>query len=134
MSPVLRPSSRPLSPHLQVYRWQISNTLSILHRLTGIALSLGTLALVSWLLALASGQAAHAQLSSAFGSLAGRLLLGAWTFCFFYHFCNGLRHLTWDAGYGFDKAVARKSGIAVVTAAGLLTVIFWAVALMRVAT
>ncbi len=126
-------ASRPLSPHLQVYRWQISNTLSILHRLTGIALSLGALALVSWLLALASGQAAHALLSSAFGSLPGRLLLGAWTFCFFYHFCNGLRHLAWDAGYGFDKAVARKSGIAVVTAASLLTVIFWAVALTRVA-
>jgi succinate dehydrogenase / fumarate reductase cytochrome b subunit len=126
-------ASRPLSPHLQVYRWQISNTLSILHRLTGVALSVGALALVSWLLALAYGQAAYAQLSWAFTSLPGQLFLVVWTFCFFYHLCNGLRHLAWDAGHGFEKAVARKSGIAVVTAASLLTIGFWIVALTRVA-
>ena len=125
--------SRPLSPHLQVYRWQISNTLSILHRLTGVALALGGLALVAWLLALASGQAAFTGANALLGSLVGQLALVGWTFCFFYHLCNGLRHLAWDAGHGFDKAVARKSGIAVVTAAVLLTVIFWAVALTRVA-
>jgi succinate dehydrogenase / fumarate reductase, cytochrome b subunit len=124
-------ASRPLSPHLQVYRWQISNTLSIFHRLTGVALSLGALALVGWLLALASGQAAHAQLGRAFGSLPGQLLLLAWTFCFFYHLCNGLRHLAWDAGYGFDKSVARKSGVVVVVVASLLTIIFWIAALAR---
>lgn len=126
-------ASRPLSPHLQVYRWQISNTLSILHRLTGVALSVGALALVSWLLALASGQAAYAQLNWAFTSLPGQLFLVGWTFCFFYHLCNGLRHLAWDAGYGFEKAVARKSGIAVVTVASLLTIGFWIIALTRVA-
>ncbi len=125
--------SRPLSPHLQVYRWQISNTLSILHRLTGVVLALGGLALVAWLLALASGQAAFAGANALLGSLAGQLALVGWTFCFFYHLCNGLRHLAWDAGHGFDKAVARKSGIAVVTAAVLLSVIFWAVALTGVA-
>jgi len=126
-------ASRPLSPHLQVYRWQISSTLSILHRLTGIALSVGALALVSWLLALASGQGSYAQFSWAFTSLPGQLFLIGWTFCFFYHLCNGLRHLAWDAGYGFDKSVARRSGIAVVTAASLLTIGFWIVALTRVA-
>ena len=126
-------ASRPLSPHLQVYRWQISSTLSILHRITGVALSLGALALVSWLLALASGHEAYAQLTGAFGSRPGQLLLGAWTFCFFYHLCNGLRHLAWDAGYGFDKSVARKTGMAVVVAASLLTVVFWIVALTGVA-
>ena len=129
----MSPVSRPLSPHLQVYRWQISNTLSILHRLTGVALSVGALALVSWLLALASGQVAYAQLSWAFTSLAGQLFLIGWTFCFFYHLCNGLRHLAWDAGYGFDKSVARRSGIAVVTAASFLTVVFWVLAVLRVA-
>jgi succinate dehydrogenase / fumarate reductase cytochrome b subunit len=129
----MSPGARPLSPHLQVYRWQISNTLSILHRLTGIALSFGALALVSWLLALASGQAAHAQFTWAFTSFPGQLLLVGWTFCFFYHFCNGLRHLAWDADIGFDKAVARRSGIAVVVAASLLTIGFWIVALTRVA-
>jgi succinate dehydrogenase / fumarate reductase, cytochrome b subunit len=125
--------SRPLSPHLQVYRWQISNTLSILHRITGVALALGGVALVSWLLSLASGQSAYASITSVLGSLLGQLALMVWTFSFFYHLCNGLRHLAWDAGYGFDKAVARKSGVAAVAAAGLLTVLFWVVALTRVA-
>lgn len=129
MSRESRPVSRPVSPHLQVYRWQISNTLSILHRLTGLALSLGALALVGWLLALAAGQAAFAQVSWAFGSLPLQLLLIGWTFCFFFHFCNGLRHLAWDADYGFDKAVARKSGIFVVIATVVLTGLFWFVAL-----
>lgn len=125
--------SRPLSPHLQVYRWQVSNTLSILHRLTGLVLSLGGVALVAWLLALASGQSAFTGANILLGSLVGQLALVGWTFCFFYHLSNGLRHLAWDAGHGFDKAVARKSGLAVVTAAVLLTVTFWAVALTRVA-
>jgi succinate dehydrogenase / fumarate reductase cytochrome b subunit len=125
--------SRPLSPHLQVYRWQISNTLSILHRLTGLALSLGALGLVGWLLALASGQAAYADFSWALGSLPAQLLLIGWTFCFFFHLCNGLRHLAWDAGQGFDKAVARRSGLVVVAGAFLLTIVFWAVALTRAA-
>ncbi|MEQ1801741.1 MAG: succinate dehydrogenase, cytochrome b556 subunit [Gammaproteobacteria bacterium] len=125
--------SRPLSPHLQVYRWQISNTLSILHRLTGLVLAVGGVALVAWLLALASGQAAFTGANALLGSLLGQLALIGWTFCFFYHLCNGLRHLAWDAGHGFDKAVARKSGIAVVVASALLTVSFWVVALTRVA-
>lgn len=126
-------ASRPLSPHLQVYRWQISNTLSIFHRLTGVALSLGALGLVGWLLALASGQSAFASISVVFDSLFGQLALMAWTFCFFYHFCNGLRHLAWDAGYGFDKVVARKSGIAVVITSSALTAGFWVIVLTRAA-
>jgi succinate dehydrogenase / fumarate reductase cytochrome b subunit len=89
--------------------------------------------LVSWLLSLASGQSAYASITSVLGSLLGQLALMVWTFSFFYHLCNGLRHLAWDAGYGFDKAVARKSGVAAVAAAGLLTVLFWVVALTRVA-
>ena len=124
--------SRPLSPHLQVYRWQISNTLSILHRLTGVALAFGGLALVAWLLALASGQAAFTGANALLDSLVGQLALVGWTFCFFYHLCNGLRHLAWDAGHGFAREVARKSGIVVVVAAVLPTTVFWAVALTRV--
>ena len=125
--------SRPLSPHLQVYRWQVSNTLSILHRLTGVALAVGALAFVGWLLALAAGQAAFAAAGALLGGVVGQLALIGWTFCFFYHFCNGLRHLAWDADIGFDKAVARKSGIVVVVAASLLTIGFWIIALTRVA-
>lgn len=132
MSPVSRPHLRPLAPHLQIYRWQISNTLSILHRLTGVALSFGALALVGWLLALASGQAAYVQVNWALTSFPGQVFLIGWTFCFFYHLCNGLRHLGWDAGYGFEKEVARRSGLAVVAAASLLTVIFWVLALTGV--
>lgn len=124
---------RPLSPHLQVYRWQVSNTLSILHRLTGVMLTLGGLALVSWLLALAAGQAAFAGANALAGSLVGQLGLVGWTFCFFFHLCNGLRHLVWDAGFGFDRAVARKSGLVVSAVAVLLTLAFWVVALTRVA-
>ena len=119
---------RPLSPHLQVYRWQISNTLSIIHRLTGLALTVGAVAFVGWLLTLAAGQLAYAQLSWIFGSLFGQVLLLGWTFCFSYHLCNGIRHLAWDAGVGFDKSVARRSGVGVVIAALLLTVLFWALA------
>jgi succinate dehydrogenase / fumarate reductase cytochrome b subunit len=133
MSHASRPPSPPLSPHLQVYRWQISNTMSILHRLTGVALALGAVALVGWLLALATGQAAYAQFAWAFSSLPGQALLLGWSYCIFYHLCNGLRHLAWDAGYGFDKAVARKSGMVVVGVATVLTVLFWILALTRVA-
>jgi succinate dehydrogenase / fumarate reductase, cytochrome b subunit len=121
--------SRPVSPHLQVYRWQVSNSLSILHRLTGLALSLGALALVGWLLALASGQTAFAQVSWAFGSFPLQVLLIGWTFCFFFHLCNGVRHLAWDADYGFDKSVARRSGIGVIVVTVILTSLFWFVAM-----
>ena len=121
--------SRPLSPHLQVYRWQVSNTLSILHRMTGVALSIGALALVSWLLALAAGQGSFLQLSGLFRNLVGQLLLLGWSFAFFYHLCNGIRHLAWDVDRGFDKHFARKSGLFVVGASALLTLVFWGVAL-----
>ncbi|MEO8225351.1 MAG: succinate dehydrogenase, cytochrome b556 subunit, partial [Gammaproteobacteria bacterium] len=104
-----------------------------LHRLTGLALAVGGLALVGWLLALASGQSAYAQANWALGSLPGQVLLVGWSFCFFYHLCNGLRHLAWDAGYGFDKAVARKSGMVVVATSVALTALFWIAALARVA-
>jgi succinate dehydrogenase / fumarate reductase cytochrome b subunit len=125
--------TRPLSPHLQVYRWQVSNALSILHRLTGVALSTGALVLVGWLFALASGQAAFAQLGWLLGSLPLQVCLIGWTFSFFFHLCNGVRHLAWDADYGFDKNVARRSGVGVLAAAVILTGAFWVVALTGVA-
>lgn len=121
--------SRPLSPHLQVYRWAVSNTLSILHRMTGVALSVGAVALVSWLLALAAGQSSFQQINGLFGSLVGQLLLLGWSFAFFYHLCNGIRHLAWDVDRGFDKHFARKSGLVVVCISVLITLAFWAAAL-----
>lgn len=119
---------RPLSPHLDVYRWQISNTLSIVHRATGFALSLGALALVGWLVSIASGADTYETVHAVHSSFLGRLALFGWTFCFFYHCCNGIRHLCWDAGKGFDKRTAQRSGMAVVTAALFLTAGLWVAA------
>jgi len=94
--------NRPLSPHLGIYRWQISMTMSILHRLTGIWLALGTLALIYWLIAAAAGPDTYAVAHTLFGSWIGQILMWTWTFCIFYHLCNGIRHLFWDAGQGFE--------------------------------
>ncbi len=119
---------RPLSPHLQVYRWQISNTLSILHRLTGVALAAGAVVLVAWLLAVASGPAAFLRIAAVLRSIPGQLVLLGVTFAFCYHLANGVRHLAWDAGYGFDKHTARRSGAAVVAIAAVLTIAIWVAA------
>ena len=121
---------RPLSPFL-IYRWQISNALSIVHRLTGVLLSSGAVVLTLWLAAIAAGRDAYELMLSLLRSPIGLLLLFGWSFCFFYHLANGIRHLAWDAGYGFEKQRARSTGIAVVIAAVALTAAFWAVALMR---
>src|SRR3546814_12263005 len=104
----------PLSPHLQIYAWQWTMLLSITHRATGIALSAGTLLLVWWLLALATGPEAFATAQGFVGSWFGLLLLIGWTWSLFYHLCNGIRHLVWDTGAGFDLSTARGSGYAVV--------------------
>ena len=118
-------SQRPLSPHLQVYRPQITTTLSILHRLTGIALALGTLLLTWWLVALASGPEAFAGVQGFIGSFLGRLLLLGWSVALFYHLCNGIRHLAWDVGYGFEIVTTTRSGWTVVIATAVLTLIAW---------
>ena len=118
-------SNRPLSPHLQVYRPQITSTLSILHRLTGVALAVGTLLLTWWLIAAASGPEAFATAQGFIGSFLGRLLLFGWSFALFYHLCNGIRHLVWDAGYGFEIETAQRSGWVVVGASLALTLVCW---------
>lgn len=118
-------SNRPLSPHLQVYRPQITSTLSILHRLTGIALAVGTLLLTWWLVAAAAGPEAFATAQAFIGSIVGRLLLFGWSFALFYHLCNGIRHLAWDAGYGFEIDTTTRSGWTVVIASAVLTLAAW---------
>ncbi len=118
-------SNRPLSPHLQVYRPQLTSILSILHRLTGVALAVGTLLLIYWLAAAASGPAAFEAAQDLIGSILGRLLLLGWTFALFYHLCNGIRHLFWDAGWGFELVDAYRSGWLVVGASGALTLLSW---------
>jgi succinate dehydrogenase / fumarate reductase cytochrome b subunit len=116
---------RPLSPHLQVYRPQITTVLSILHRITGIGLAGGTLLLVCWLVSAASGDAAYADISGFLRSIVGILLLFAWTVALWYHFCNGIRHLAWDMGKGFELPDVHATGRAVLVATGVLTVLTW---------
>jgi succinate dehydrogenase / fumarate reductase, cytochrome b subunit len=117
---------RPLSPFMH-YRWQYTNTLSILHRLTGIFLAFGLIALVYWLAALAAGPEPYADAAAVLSSPLGNLALVAWSLSFFYHFLNGIRHLFWDAGHGFELKVARQTGWATFIGAIVLTAIFWTV-------
>jgi succinate dehydrogenase / fumarate reductase cytochrome b subunit len=117
--------NRPLSPHLQVYRPQLTSVLSILHRITGIALAVGTLLLFWWLIAAATGPTAFDNVQSFIGSFVGRILLFGWSFALYYHLCNGIRHLLWDTGRGFEIGTAYASGWLVVVASAVLTVISW---------
>lgn len=119
-------AARPLSPHLQVYRPQFTSALSIFHRITGVALAAGTLLLTYWLVALAMGDGAYAGAQAFIGSFIGRLLLFGWTLAFFYHLSNGVRHLVWDAGYGFELKTAERSAILVLIATVVLTLLSWA--------
>lgn len=117
--------SRPLSPHLSAYKWRITSTLSILHRASGVFLSLSAVLLVAWLLALATGPEAYLCLSAFLASAFGKLLLMFISAAFFYHLLNGIRHLFWDAGLGFELQTARRSGWFVVLASAALTALLW---------
>ena len=102
-------SDRPLSPHLGIYRWEISNSLSILHRMTGVMLSVGALALTGWLVSVVAGREVYAHWQGWLSGSFGLLLLFGFSASFFFHLANGVRHLFWDAGYGFDKNFATKT-------------------------
>jgi succinate dehydrogenase / fumarate reductase cytochrome b subunit len=120
-------TSRPLSPHLGIYRRAYTMVLSILHRATGIALSAGLLVLVCWLWAVASGEPSLNSFNTVMDGMPLQLLLAAWLMAFLYHLANGIRHLFWDAGWGLEKAQARRSGVAVVVAVVLATaLLLWA--------
>jgi len=119
---------RPLSPHLQVYRPQITSVMSITHRATGVALAVGTLLLTYWLVAAASGPEAYAHAQSRLSSKLGLLFLFLWTLALFYHLSNGVRHLFWDAGYGFELETVDKTGKWVIIAAVALTLLAWIIA------
>lgn len=116
---------RPLSPHFTVYRWPISMTLSILHRATGAGLSLGFAVLALWLSAAATGSEAYGEVNGFLRSGMGRLLLIGWSFAFFFHLANGVRHLFWDTGRGFEKRQANASAWAVLVLTVVLTLTFW---------
>jgi succinate dehydrogenase cytochrome b subunit len=123
-------NARPLSPHLMVYRWQLTMVLSIVHRATGVALAVGTLLLITALLALAAGPEAYANVQALCASKLGMLFLFGWSWALCYHLCNGIRHLAWDTGWGFEIPRVYLTGWAVVVVSVLMTVAIWACVLM----
>jgi len=118
---------RPLSPFMfpTWYRFQITSALSILHRLSGIALTVGSILLAWWLIAVAAGGQLFAATHTFIASPVGVLLLFLWSVAFFYHLCNGIRHLAWDTGWGFELQTAHVTGYAVLAATAVLTVVAW---------
>ena len=112
---------RPLSPHLGIFRFAYTMALSILHRLTGIALATGLVVLVCWLMALAGGPDSYAAFQGFAGHMAFQILLALWLVAFLYHFANGIRHLFWDAGIGMERAQARRSALIVVVLVVLMS-------------
>lgn len=123
---------RPLSPHLQVYSWLISNTLSILHRITGFGLTLGLIPFTLWLWAAAYDMELYTTLAGLFGSILGKAALFAWTLAFYYHLGNGMRHLNWDIGRGFSLPEMAASGKLVVVFAISMSIFTWVIVLQKV--
>lgn len=121
-------NKRPLSPHLQVYKPQLTSVLSILHRGTGVVLAIGTLLVTYWLAAIAGGEESFQAANAILGSWFGKLMLFGWSWALFYHLANGIRHLVWDAGFGFDLPTVYLSGKITVAASFVLTILLWLVA------
>jgi succinate dehydrogenase / fumarate reductase, cytochrome b subunit len=107
-------AERPLSPHVTVYKWAYTMTLSIFHRITGVALLLALIGLILWLMAAAAGPGAYSQAMTRLASVPVKCLVAIALLALCYHFCNGLRHLAWDMGWGFERAQARRSAVVVV--------------------
>jgi succinate dehydrogenase / fumarate reductase cytochrome b subunit len=115
----------PLSPHLQIYRWQLTMITSITHRATGMFLSAGALVLCYWVFCVASGPARYQQLMDILYSGPGRVFLLLVLLSFYYHLCNGIRHLFWDAVLGFELRTSYLSGYAALAATFVLTALTW---------
>ena len=120
-------SARPLSPHLTVYRFRPTMAMSILHRITGGALYVGTALVVWWLIAAASGPDAFSYASAFFGSIIGRLILFGYTWALLHHMAGGIRHLVWDTGAGLGREQSTKFAIATLVASLVGTVLLWLV-------
>ncbi len=122
--------ARPLSPHLQVWRWHVTLAASILHRFTGMALYVGLLMLAGWALALASGAAAYDRYMGLLASIPGKIVLFCMTVALFFHLANGLRHLAWDVGKGFAPRTADVTAWAALVFGLVAAVVVWIVAPM----
>jgi succinate dehydrogenase / fumarate reductase cytochrome b subunit len=127
--PRMATRERPLSPHLQVYRWQITMTMSILHRVSGVILTVGAFALAWWLMAVASGGESYLRAADCLASPLGKLLLFGFSLALVYHLLNGIRHLLWDAGMGFEIPEFYRSGWTVAVLTVVLTAAIWFAAL-----
>ena len=125
----VKQAARPLSPHLQIYRWSWTMAMSIAHRATGCALYAGTVLIAAWLVAAASGPAAFETAQAIAGSILGRLVLFGYSFALLHHMVGGLRHFVWDLGYGYDPETRMKLAKYSVFVSGGLTVLVWAIAL-----
>ena len=124
-----KPQARPLSPYLQVYRWQITMVMSILHRVSGVILTVGAFVLAWWLLALAEGGEHYAHAADIVASPLGLLLLFGFSLALVYHLLNGLRHLLWDIGWGFEISDTYRSGWTVAVLTVAFTAAIWFAAL-----
>ena len=124
-------AARPLSPFMlgPYYKFQLTSVLSFAHRLTGLALSLGTVLIAIWVLSAAGGPWSYSQFASIVQSIPGEVLLFGWSWALLFHLSNGIRHLVWDAGIGFEAPAYNTSGWAVVIATGVCTVLVWVVGL-----
>ncbi len=123
-------AERPLSPHVLDYKLQLTSVLSIIHRMTGVGLAAGALFLTWWLIAAATGPEAFDTAQAFFGHpLLGYPVLFGFSVCLFYHLCNGVRHLVWDAGYCFEIENVYRGGWVMLVAAVVLTVLAWVIGL-----
>ena len=118
-------SKNPLSPHLQIYRWQISSLLSIIHRISGVINLLALSLIFFWLLVLSFGESNYELFLLTINSFFGKFVLIGFTWSMCFHLLSGIRHLAWDLGYGFEIKTANISGIIVVISSLALTIIFW---------
>lgn len=116
---------RPLSPHLGIYRWLITSTLSILHRFTGVVLSIGLLYFSAWLISAAYYPKNYSEFIDFALSPLGLLMLFGWSLAFNYHFCNGIRHLIWDTGRGLEVKNVTYSGLLMLATTFIITVLEW---------
>jgi succinate dehydrogenase / fumarate reductase cytochrome b subunit len=120
-----KPRPRPLSPHLDVYRFTLTMAMSIVHRITGVGLYIGVLLLAWFLLALSGDGASFATFSSFIRSFIGQLLLFGFTWALFHHMLGGVRHVIWDAGYGLDDPMRERLAQGTLIGGITLTVIAW---------
>jgi len=121
----MKDNQNPISPHLQIYRWNISSLLSITHRIVGVVNLLALILMFLWLLTFSLGESNYELFLTVINSLFGKFILIGFSWSMSFHIFSGLRHLAWDMGYGFEIKTANISGIIVIISSLAMTIIFW---------